>query len=157
MYNLEKINDTIKLYNRGLLIKNIIKQVEISYSSFRCWFCKYNEFYVNNTPMNEEEFKNINKQYVHKSNKRFKYTESIIQYVNNNNNGCSLENIKNNVTQDNLSYSSICRVLKENKITRKTINNKIVCKDIDKINKERQDYKSSINDDYYNFVSIDDK
>jgi hypothetical protein len=121
MYGLNKINDTIKLYNRSHLIKYIINHHEINYSTLRCWFCKYNEFYINDAPLNEKEFKNINKQHVYKSNKRFKYTEPIIQYVNINN-GCSLEDIKNNVTQDNLSFSSICRVLKENKITRKKKN-----------------------------------
>jgi hypothetical protein len=105
--------------------------------------------------MTEKQFKNINTQYLHKSNKRFQYTDSIIQYVNNNN-GCSLEDIKNNITNNNLSFSSICRVLKENNITRKKIINKIVCKDIDKIIKERHDYKTSINESYYDYISVDE-
>ena len=56
MYGLDKFNDTIKLYNRGLTIKYIINHVDINYSTFRCWFYKYNEFYVNDTSLNETEF-----------------------------------------------------------------------------------------------------
>ena len=67
---------------------------------------------------------------------------------------CKIIDIKNNVTQDNLSFTSICRVLKENKITRKKIIVKIVCKDIDKITNERKNYKPTINKSFYDFISV---
>ena len=148
----------ILAYNKNLKIKEFIKSNNTTYTTFHNWVCKYNDFFKKNLPMTAAQFKSINKQYLHRSNKRSQYADSIILYVNNNN-GCSLEDIKNNVTNNNLSFSSICRVLKENNINvspRKKIINKIVCKDIDKILKERHEYKESINESYFDYISVDE-
>ena len=153
MFSLDVINMAILAY-KNLKIKEFIKSNNTTYTTFHNWVYKYNDFFIKNLPMTAAQFKSINKQYLHRSNKRSQYADSIIQYVNNN--GCSLEDIKNNVTNNNLSFSSICRVLKENNITRKKIINKIVCKDIEKIIKERHEYKESINESYFDYISIDE-
>jgi hypothetical protein len=147
----------ILAYNKKLKIKEFIKSNNTTYTTFHNWVCKYNDIFIKNIPMTASQFKSINTQYLHRSNKRSQYADSIIQYVNNNN-GCSLDDIKNNVTNNNLSFSSICRVLKENNINaspRKKIINKIVCKDIDKIIKERHEYKEFINESYFDYISVD--
>jgi hypothetical protein len=148
MYSLDIINMAIIAYNKGIKIK----VNNTNYTTFHNWFCKYNEFFITNMSMMKKNLKILTHNiYIN----QIKDLNMLIQHVNNNN-GCSLEDIKNIVTNNNLSYSSICRVLKDNNITRKKIINKIVCKDIDKILKEREDYKAFINESYYNFISIDE-
>ena len=46
------------------------------------------------------------------------YFNNIITYVNSKSN-CSLEDISRNVTDNKLSRSSICKILKENNIVKK--------------------------------------
>ena len=59
------------------------------------------------------------------------------------------------ITKNNLSLSTICRILKDNKISRKKLNIRIVCKDIDKIAKDRIKCSSLIDDTFYDYISID--
>lgn len=77
----------------------------------------------------------------------------ITDYVNNNK-GCSLNDICKNVTDNLLSKPTVCRVLKDLKI-----NNYLVCKDINLIEKERKEYaiKNATNINTFNeSISIDE-
>ena len=92
---------------------------------------------------------------LHGLNKKKEYESAIIEYVNNNE-GCTLNDIIKNVT-NTLSKSSICRLLKENNISRKRIRNRIVCKDINKIMIERNNFANNLNsNDFNNYISIDE-
>ena len=58
-----------------------------------------------------------------------------------------------------ISKSSICKVLKQNKITRKKANIRIIAKDIDKIKSDRINFANKIEDNeiiYENVYSIDE-
>jgi transposase len=79
------------------------------------------------------------KNNIHKSTKRHLYSNRIIEYVKNNN-GESLDNICKNATDNCLSKSTVCKILKELKITYKKINKYLVCKDIKIIEQERKEY-----------------
>jgi len=97
----------------------------------------------------------VEKSEIFQSIKRYKYTQQIVDYVVNNN-GCSLYDIKENITKDDLSLSTICRVLKENDISRKKIYTKVVCKDIPKINIDKQNFKLITDNTFYDYISIDE-
>jgi transposase len=130
----------------------ISKILNISIMTINKWEILYRENIINKTFLiNHKSAINI-----HGLNKKNKYIESIINYVDSNE-GCSLNDIKINATQNNLSNASICRILKENNITRKKIQNRIVCKNIDKIKEDRTlfaNYKD--NDNLIDYISIDE-
>ena len=60
-----------------------------------------NKTFLNNSDLNKP---------IHGLNKTHMYMTKIIDYVNNNE-GCTLKNIRNIVTNNNLSNLSICRIL----------------------------------------------
>ena len=61
------------------------------------------------------------------------------------------------MTNNNLSKSSVCRILKENNISRKRIQNKIVCKDINKIKEDRNKFSNNNDNNNFNqYISIDE-
>ena len=67
--------------------------LNITICTLNNWFVKYNYYYVNNIQLTSSDYdKNKNE---HKSTKKTKYINLIIEYVNNNN-GCSLNDISNN-------------------------------------------------------------
>jgi hypothetical protein len=68
----------------------------------------------------------VNTKKTYGSNKIDKYKDIIIEYVNNNE-GCILNDIYEYINKD-LSKPSICRILKNNNISRKKCNIRIVCK-----------------------------
>ena len=81
MFPLDIINMVILAYNKNLKIKEFIKSNNTTYTTFHNWVYKYNDFFIKNLPMTAAQFKSINKQYLHRSNKRSQYADSIIQYV----------------------------------------------------------------------------
>ena len=87
---------------------------------------------------------------IHQSKKRHLYSNRIIEYVNNNN-GDSLDNIRKNGTDNCLSKSTVCKTLKELKITYKKINKYLVCKDIKIIEQERKEYAKINNENIDKF------
>ncbi len=106
------------------------------------------------------------KNNIHKSTKRHLYSNRIIEYVKNNN-GESLDNISANIehipkgymfnighenaTDNCLSKSTVCKTLKELKITYKKINKYLVCKDIKIIEQERKKYAKINNENIDKF------
>jgi len=63
-----------------------------------------------------------------------------------------------NFCEQNLRFCSptVCRILKENNISIKKIYNKIVCKDINKILMDRENFSNEITDSFYNYISLDE-
>ena len=138
--------------------KNKIKTskiLNISNGTFNNWFIKFNYYFINNTQLTINDYNTIKKQNIHKLTKQHKFKDNIIDYVNNNN-GCTLNNINKDITKDNISLSTICRILKNNNISKKRFNTRIVCKDIDKIKEDRQNFSLVTDNSFYNYISIDE-
>jgi transposase len=154
-YSIDIINLSIYHYNLGLKKIQICKSLNITNKTFYIWYNKYNYYYINNIQLTYTNYNEIKNQQVHKSTKKSKYSSLIVDYVNNNI-GCSLYDINKDITQNNISLSTICRILKENRITRKKINTRIVCKDIDKIELDRHNFSLNIDDTFYDYISIDE-
>lgn len=130
----------------------ISKTLKLSLTTINNWEYLYRENITNKTYLSKENCI----QHQHGLNKKYQYIDSIKNYVNEHE-GCTLNDIVKNVTNDNLSNSSICRILKENNITRKKIQNRIVCKDINKIKEDRQNFANNDdNNDFINYISIDE-
>ena len=128
---------------------NISKTLNISLSTINNWSYKYKDNINNKTYLVKDIIIN------HGLNKKNAYINSIKTYVANNE-GCVLNDIKNSIN-NMLSNSTICRILKENKITRKKINNRIVCKDINKIKESRNIFANNNHDEQFlNYISIDE-
>jgi transposase len=151
-YSVEIINLVIKSFIDKIKVVEIHKRYNISINTIYQWKKIYKDFIVTRTFLTH---KLANTQ-IHKSNKIHYYSNQVTDYVNNNN-GCTLNQIKENATNNQLSKSSICRLLKMNNISRKIIQNRIVCKNINKINQDRTEYSNNLNNsDFTNYISIDE-
>jgi len=154
-YNCEVINLCIYHYNNHTKIQKISKITNISSVTIHRWIYKYNYNFINNIPLNEEEILKIKKSIIHKSSKIHLYEKIICEYVSDNN-GCSINEIMENLNI-NLSKSSVCNILKKNNISHKRINNRIVGKNLDKIETERELFSSKITDEqFFNVICIDE-
>lgn len=134
-YSLEIVNMFITFYTIDKLnISKISDKLNISRITLYYWISKYDYFIKNKEAITEETFNRINK-------KNYK----LIHYENKNE-GCSLKDIKEYINNE-LSFSSICRILKKNNITKKRISNKISPLDEEKIINNRITFSKEINDD----------
>jgi len=114
-YQIDIINIAIKKYIDGYYINRISKELNIHVQTLYKWFKMYPDLIDERT----KKYKTIQK-----IKKRDLFKNEIINYVEKNN-GCSLIDISNNINKK-LSLSSICRVLQDNNITHKKINNQII-------------------------------
>lgn len=145
-YQIDIINIAIKKYIDGYYINRISKELNIHVQTLYKWFKIYPDLINERT----KKYKTIQK-----IKKRDLFKNEIINYVEKNN-GCSLIDISNNIDKK-LSLSSICRVLQDNNITHKKINNQIIFKTEEKINEERILFSKNINiDDIDNSIYIDE-
>ena len=108
-YSIDIINLSIYHYNLGLKKIQICKSLNITNKTFYIWYNKYN--YINNIQLTCTDYNEIKNQQAYKSTKKSKYSSLIVDYVNNNT-GCSLYDINKDITQNNISLSTICRILK---------------------------------------------
>jgi len=139
------------LINKNKII-DISNKINVSINTIRKWKILYKNFIYTQSYLTQK----LNNNKIHKSNKISYYFDTIKNYVKNNN-GCSLEQIKVNAINNELSNSSICRVLKINNMSRKRIQNHVVCKNIDKINEDRVNYANNFSDsEFLNYISIDE-
>lgn len=99
----------------------------------------------------------INKWYTHHGlSKKHKYVNQIVDYVNNHE-GCSLNDISDNLPYKCLSLSTICRTLKENNITHKRYKTHVICKDPKIINQNRIDFSNNVDfNKFDDFICIDE-
>ena len=144
-YSVDIINLFINNYINGITLSIISKNINISIQTLRRWINLYENNIINKLPLkNEDLFKNKN---IHRLNKRYKFKNDIINYVNKNE-GCLLDDIYKNINKL-ISKPSICRILKENNITRKRCNIRVVCKDIDKINELRIEFSKTVDENTF--------
>ena len=144
-YSIDIINLFINNYINGITLSKISKNTNISIQTLRIWINLYRNNIINKLPLKDEDlFKNKN---IHRLNKRHKFKNDIINYVNKNE-GCLLDDIYKNINKI-ISKQSICRILKENNITRKRCNIRVVCRDIDKINELRVEFSKTVNENTF--------
>ena len=185
-YSIDIINLGIFHYNNKMKKTKLCELLNIDLETFDCWYYKYKYYFENNIQIKQNIYDEIKKNNIHKSSalnricftnsimcdcgliicllckqirassKKHKFNNLIINYVNENL-GCNLKDINTNITKNEISLSSICRVLKENNISRKKINTKIVCKDENKIIEDRKNFCEETNKtDFYDYISIDE-
>jgi hypothetical protein len=100
---------------------------------------------LNKIPVKKEDL--IKNKKIHGLNKKDKFINKIISYVYKNE-GCLLDDIYKYINKE-ISKPSICRILKENNITRKRCNIRVVCKDINKINDIRHNFSKKTDEDIF--------
>jgi len=154
MYNIEFINLFIFHYRNGLSIFDISKFLMVSLNTLYRWIHLYDFEIQNNIIITQEVFNSKKKP--NKSKKIHLYYKKVENYVNENL-GCQLNDIKKHIKND-LSCSSICRILKELKLTRKRFKTHSYCKDISNIKEDRKTFsKQLINQNkFHDFISIDE-
>jgi transposase len=150
-YSIDIINLVIsKLIDKQKITK-ISETLNLSVTTINKWKYLYKDYIKNNTYIT----KNISTK-IHGLNKKNKYIDSIKNYVNNNQ-GTTLDKLVKEVTNNDLSKSSVCRILKENNISHKRIQNRIVCKDINKIKEDRNNFSNNNDNNNFNeYISIDE-
>ena len=152
-YQTDIINLVIKHVSDNKTYKEISLILNISRQSINRWRKKYFSNFENKTPVTNDLMKSLNS--LHKNNKVNTYKNNIISYVNSNE-GCSLKEIKEHATNNTISNSTICKLLKKENISHKRINNRIICKDIALIEQNRKDFVSNINYDIKDIIFIDE-
>ena len=155
-YSNEIINLCIQHYNNNINVPKTSLMTNVSSITIYRWIDKYNYYFINNTPLTEKIFEEIKKSKIHRASKIHIYEKDICQYVESNN-GCSLNDILENIPDAKLSKSTICNLLKKNNISHKKINNRIIEKDLEKINEERILFSNSISDnEFLETIAIDE-
>jgi hypothetical protein len=144
-YNLDIINLFINYYINGNNLITISKNLNISIPTLKRWYFLYENNINNKIPLTNNYL--IQQRKINGSNKIDKYKNIIIKYVNNNK-GCILNDIYEHINKD-LSKPSICRILKNNNISRKRSNIRVVCKDINKIEELRKDFSKNIDNNIF--------
>ena len=145
-YSLDVINLAITHLITKKPKKEIASILKITRPTLNLWITKYSD-----NILNMEQVTQKSSNMLHKNNKINKYLKPVKLYVDANI-GCSLNDIHEHINKD-ISKSSICNILKQLNITRKRINNHIVCKDLVQIENERtlfvNNLKFNINDAIY--------
>jgi NAD(P)H-dependent flavin oxidoreductase YrpB (nitropropane dioxygenase family) len=95
-YSIDIINLSIYHYNVGLKKIQICKLLNITNKTFYNWYDRYNNYYINNIQLTTTGYNEIKNNQEHKSTKKTKYSNLIVDYVNNNI-GCSLYDINENI------------------------------------------------------------
>jgi hypothetical protein len=152
-YQTDIINLVIDHVSNNKTYKEISLILNISRQCINRWRKKYFSNFENKTPVTNDLMKSLNS--LHKNNKVNTYRNNIISYVNSNE-GCSLKEIKEHATNNIISNSTICKLLKKENISHKRINNRIICKDIALIEQNRKDFVSNINYDIKDIIFIDE-
>jgi len=144
-YNIDIINLFINKFINNVSLNNISKILNISVQTLKRWIFLYSNNILNKIPVKKEDL-NKNKK-IHGLNKKDKYVNNIISYVYRNE-GCLLDDIYEHINKA-ISKPTICRILKENNITRKRCNIRVICKDINKINDIRHIFSKETNEDIF--------
>ena len=145
-YNLDIINLFINKFINNNDFNIISKNLSISIPTLKRWSLLYKFNIISKIPLTYNDLKNNKK--IHALNKKDKYKETILNYVETHE-GCILNDIYLNINKE-LSKPSICRVLKNNNVSRKKCNIRVVCKDINKIEEERKIFSKNL--EFNNFL-----
>jgi len=149
-YHIDIINLCFEYLHQNTHKKKVAAILKITVNTINNWINKYFDNYNNKIMITKNTINEYKKNNIHKSTKRHLYSNRIIEYVKNNN-GESLDNICKNATDNCLSKSTVCKTLKELKITYKKINKYLVCKDIKIIEQERKKYAKINNENIDKF------
>lgn len=151
-YSLEIKNIFLNKYLKKQSVKSISIELDISDQTIYKWINKYKFNIDNNIRIENKIIIGIPQR---KTNKRYLYRDTIINFVNENN-GCSLNDIYKHIDLK-ISKSTIIALLQENKISHKRFKTHIVCKSIDIINKEREIFAKNLNKiQFMNNIYIDE-
>lgn len=154
-YNFETINLFIYKAINNIPFNKISKELDISPATITLWNKKYNDFIKEKKYLNQQIFNDINYSKIHGLNKSHKYIDNITNYVNKNT-GCSLKNIQNEINKE-LSLSTIFKILKKNNFSHKKINNNIIYKNIEEIDKDRIKFvKNLTKENFCNLLCTDE-
>ena len=134
---------TVDIINLFLLnVWNNIKSVEIAENlnvtrqTIRRWKIIYRDNIDSKEPLSK-----IKKE--PKFSKSKAYIEKIVNFVKSTV-GCSLEDIRKSINNE-LSPSTICKILKQNKITHKRISNRVICDTLENIDNKRTEFMKNLN------------
>jgi transposase len=154
-YTVDIVNICINHLIELTPIKHISKMLSISEPTIRKWHNLYNNFIENKIFLTDNDYNKKDKK--HGSTIKHLYSNEIINYVNENE-GCSYCDILNKIN-NKISASTLCRILKENNITRKRFKTRIVCKNIDEIIEARIQFCKDVSNNKIiidNAISIDE-
>ena len=124
-YSDDIINLALNSVKEGNNVPNVAKMYKLSTKTVYRWINMY--------------MQNMNLNYVitttrTRTNRKFdNYTDRVVSYVKQDI-GCSIYDIYLYGCRKEISLSTISRIAKANGIVHKRISNKIICKDIEKIN-----------------------
>jgi hypothetical protein len=150
-YSIHIINLFINNVINNKKIVKISEYLNVSIPTLRKWMIQYEYNIKNKVYISEKDVIKTKRS----TNKKDKYVTPIVTYINNNE-GCSLQDISNNLNHE-ISKSLICNILKENNISRKRCNKRTICTDFNKILEKRKDYIQTINEkDFLNSEFIDE-
>lgn len=150
-YTLDIVNLAITYLIQNISKVKIANMLKITRQTLYIWSIKYKMNIINKTHVTQNQ---LTENKIHKNTKINNYFDDIKLYVQNNE-GCNLNDIYLHINKG-ISKSSICNALKKLDITRKKINNHIVCKDIDKIIAERTTFVNNLNFDINNAIYLDE-
>ena len=142
-YSTDIINLFINQYLNNVSLNNISNNLNISLQTLKRWIILYSNNIVNKIPLKNNNLERNKK--LHGSNKKHKYNLEIVNYVYKNE-GCLLNDIYEVINKE-ISKSTICRILKENNISRKRCNIRVVCKDINKIEELKKEFSKSVKEE----------
>ena len=152
-YNLDIINLFINQFINNYSFNIISKNLSISIPTLKRWSLLYKFNIISKIPLTHKDLQNNKK--IHALNKKDKYKENILNYVETHE-GCILNDIYLNINKK-ISKPSICRILKSNNISRKRCNIRVVCKDINKIEEIRKDFSKDVHyEDFIEYEFIDE-
>jgi len=152
-YSIDIINLFINKVINNNSLNDISINLNISLQTLKRWILLYSSNIINKKLIKKSDI--LKNKKIHGSNKKDKYKNIIISYVYKNE-GCLLDDIYKHINKE-ISKSSICRILKENNITRKRCNIRVVCKDINKINDLRIDFSKNVdNQKFLDYEFIDE-
>ena len=141
-YSDDIINLVVYSVKEGSSATDVSKRFKISIKTVRRWLQKYSDKVNVNMPIRTIR-KRINRKFD-------KYADKIVNYVKQNI-GCSIHDIYLYGCGKEISLSTISRIAKSNGIVHKRISNKIICKDVEKINEDRKIFVQQMN---YNMKDV---
>lgn len=155
-YSVDIINLCISHFHDKISVINISKILRVSIANIYKWLNKYNYYFINGIQITDDNFKTIKNNHHHGLNKINQFEKQVCNYVNDNN-GCSLNDIINNIPNINISKSSICKILKKNNISNKRFKTRIIPKNIEEINIDRCNVANNFsNEEFINMIAIDE-
>ena len=148
-YSDDIINLALNSIREEIGVPQVAKMYKLSTKTVYRWI----NLYMDNV--------NININYLvtptrKRSNRKFdRYAERVVDFVKQNI-GCSIYDIYLYGCGKEISLSTISRIAKANGIVHKRLSNKIICKDMEKINEDRRTFAQQMNYDMNDVIFLDE-